>query len=1503
MTDQIITLRVEDQLSAGARAAETALDRVGASAERTESKVAAATRSAGALAGRYDDVTRAASRLSRAEAELAAAKTTLQHGLETGTISADQHARTLGALESRVVSARRAAAELAGTLDTGARSSAGAQVAVRNLGMQMFDVVPQLASGANVMTTLVQQGGQVAQMAAATGTSLGALARGAVGAVLGINPLVLVAAAATAGLAAIGTAAEVADRRLAASQNAIRALRTDYEGLAQVAERAARTVAQTGGLSTSEARGAATALVARPEFVGTQRDLEGLIRTAEDLAARLGIPVSEAAGKMAAGMRDAAALARELEGRLAGFDSELTRTVTLQDRAGQGAAAFATVLDRLRVATEGASEQALTPLGKSVRDLSNEFTRVGDDGKSLAEALGSYVTRAASAALDAITALVGGLESLRQQANRPSERAPTPTGLRRGVLGAAALMAQAEGAAVFDSVAAQSSYSADILTFGRATMIAESRGVQGAVSPAGAIGLMGLMPGTAQGLGVDPTDARQNVTGGLRYISDLWAKYGGDADLVAMAYNWGPGNVDRFLASSRRLADVPRETRAHVMKVTGGDLSQFDLPLPPVPPNETAAGGPVQISASRIVDAALSRATAGPTADRQGAAADVRAYTEALAVLAAQGETTGDRVGRLRDMLADANKRLAEAVPATTRVAQGMADQVGAADRLTRAYGQGYAAVREVTAATRAEQEARQTVGRGAPGYIALVAELTARYVDLAEAQGRTAAATRVLENQDALALIEAERAALGENSKARAEMLAGLRAEQELKRLGVSAESDLGRAYVDSAVQIARATQELDLHKRALDSVVQGVTSAADTIAGAITGAFVQGSGAAVNWGNVARGAAVQVANVLGRLGLVNPVLNTVLGGEQRPTLWDAVGAAGASTGRSGLLGTASNVLSLARLGDTLGLTDIGGRLSSVGQYLGLTGDGGLLSGVNGLLGATLFEGPAGSLAMLGGAEFGTAAGAVAGAPVSIGQALGPAGIGFAGGSLLGGALQRTFNRTGPAPTIGAGLGALAGVPLIPFLGPLAPIVGGLLGGGAGSLIGPRPASAYSSTAVTVGADGLLGVGQTAAQIVDPSGEISALTQQVAQLNSVMAAFGIQIANGTSVDPLGQTRLIGGRSGTWLSTGTGGGRPSDLSGAWGEFRFTSGDDMLARALAGKEFAGPEALAAAAQEVVSFVNEIAPAMLALGKTTKDYGIGSLTTQLDALRQQFDSAIETARKLGHQESELTSAREAAIAAAERAPIEALTRTDQGFTARYFAARAVNTGDSRMALDAALQAFDIQATAERDAFSDTLLTMLGEAGRTSSLYADQMLQLDRVLGEERLTLLKRYNDSVLATEQETARQRETAAARAGGLVSSLADYADSLATGPQSGLSAAEQYAAARAAFTQASTAAAAGDAMALGGLQSVTDRFLAASRPINGTGAGYARDFAEALDALRRVARLAPDTLTQSVFTLETRSAAQSITDALGRVNAALTRIEQNAALARLTPAR
>lgn len=103
----------------------------------------------------------------------------------------------------------------------------------------------------------------------------------------------------------------------------------------------------------------------------------------------------------------------------------------------------------------------------------------------------------------------------------------------------------------------------------RAVMRVESAGAPRAVSGAGAMGLMQIMPSTwrelrsRHGLGEDPFEPRDNILAGAAYMRELFDRYGAPGFLAA--YNAGPRRYESALTSG---VPLPAETRDYMAKLS-----------------------------------------------------------------------------------------------------------------------------------------------------------------------------------------------------------------------------------------------------------------------------------------------------------------------------------------------------------------------------------------------------------------------------------------------------------------------------------------------------------------------------------------------------------------------------------------------------------------------------------------------------------------------------------------------------------------------------------------------------------------------------------------------------------------------------------------------------------------------------------------------------------------------------------------------------------------------
>ena len=201
---------------------------------------------------------------------------------------------------------------------------------------------------------------------------------------------------------------------------------------------------------------------------------------------------------------------------------------------------------------------------KKAQDLQTEWRSVGqtfrDVGRQITEHLEPALLSYAKALAEMLDESIGkdsaGAESRRRNAidkYRPHAEAARPA------LGATTSVSRNKFNAAFATAEQKYKLPAGLLG---AVAQTESKGDIHAVSPAGAVGLMQLMPKYFPGAGKKPED---DIDTAAKYLSQLIAKYG-SVKLALQAYNVGPGALDKILAGTR---GTPSETVAYPGRVFG----------------------------------------------------------------------------------------------------------------------------------------------------------------------------------------------------------------------------------------------------------------------------------------------------------------------------------------------------------------------------------------------------------------------------------------------------------------------------------------------------------------------------------------------------------------------------------------------------------------------------------------------------------------------------------------------------------------------------------------------------------------------------------------------------------------------------------------------------------------------------------------------------------------------------------------------------------------------
>lgn len=1150
-----------------------------------------------------------------------------------------------------------------------ARTGENASYQQKQLALQLNDVFQTITLGMPPMQVLLQQGPQITQIYGGVGNTLRTLSA-AVG-----GPFVLAFAA---GAVAVGGLAS----RAAGLSGEARTLSVALRGVGRDAEIATTELQnyvralERQGVARDTARSIVADLARTPGIAAG--DIGRAARLAPDLAAATGTDAA-AAGKQLGDLFAAPADGiRKLDTALNFLTAAQATSIRTMLEHGERAKAVDLAVEALTKRIGGLSRDALSPMGAALRDLSSSWTAFMD---SVAQ------SRPIIALVETLNLAVQGI-NWAVSSTPPGERTDREISRLEGLLTGT------------DSYGAPTvSGDAERILRQQLADLRAQRMLQG---------------GPVTGLAASAPEPAARIAGspiGEPSPGQLAAQQK-QVDVLTQSYR----DQQRVLAASvpdraRVRAEITAEREAAEKSITGAAREELiRRRVAEAIRGEADARGQEVAAITRAGQAAL--ALAG--ASEQGRAAMLRAKAAAEAHAAAATQTAANEHALTEAIL---NRGAAQEAASGAEAAVALREQNDALGRLIDAERQGdrtafHAALAErLREATRA-MEAQREVATDPAIREALTAEIdlvrrrteqqAALNAELAQ-QRRLSAGRRDLDD------LRDQTDLLGESAAVRERELATRRAIRQLVTEAGADAANLTaqqRALVDQAAAIADANTQLRQQRGLYEGIADSAVQAFSRVGDAITQAFVGGQGAAVNWGNVARGVVSSVLSEVVKLSLVNPFLNAVLGTE-RPSIF----AAGGGLGLSDILSGGSL---LARGADWLGF-DIAGSLG-----LG----GGSLSGSIGTalfgatpLGPTLTGAPLAATPGL----FGTyGMSLLGGSQLTLGGAFSGIGGGFAVGTMLNSLLGRSAAQQTNG-MIGSGLGALGG-----FLvgGPIGGLVGGLAGGGLGGLFGPgESVRGYGFRLQSAGwgadatpdnamADSLLPVSR---QFYNDSG--AAVFQQadqlVASLNAYLAQRNLQV---------GGVSIVGGNKNgadySWADAG-------NLSEAFTRLRFGSKDSPeLSGALAGKVFDDPAKL----QQFVEGFHAVKAAIADLTDTPAQ----KLQSTLDAIGAQFDALSAKAREYGLSESGLVEARAKAIAAAKGQPTQSSAAgqsllTDLAFGSqsalapeqRYFAALSL-LNDARERLAAGGGVEDFAATARQ--VLPVARDFLGTSGRYASLVAD-------------------------------------------------------------------------------------------------------------------------------------------------------------------------------------
>ncbi|GAN61610.1 hypothetical protein ACI01nite_24970 [Acetobacter cibinongensis] len=980
----------------------------------------------------------------------------------------------------------------------------------------------QVLAGGSAMQAAFYQVPNMVQVMGGLRASIGRVAS----ALLGPGALIAGLAAGGVALGAMEYAAEEEEERLAGLGQRLRATRQDYSDIATASEQAARKLHKDeDGLSLSDSRTVVQTIVSVPTVDRTE--IARLTTDARNLSTILGTTVPEAAKTMAQALQDPAKAAQDFAQQgLQGFDAGLILSVQHMQQMGDRTGALSAVLKTLEADTQGAADRALTPLQQALKKLKDETGGVGDVLTFTFEHIGSGIVSMAATSVSKLNEIIEKLEKLKtstavstvsgwgawlygevegavehlvpstlahvmQQGNTsdPQFKSPAEAVTPKTVTNQTDAQSAQAAKAMLDTVAAEQGLSSDASWLLHKIQPQESstgqyKAGQLVQSSAGAIGALQVMPSNAAGF--DLTDLHGNESAAAKLLKGYYSKYDGDLTLTAMAYNWGPKNVDKWLQNGSDPNALPQETQNYVANTTEG-----------------AAYGPQTLAGFRAQsDAYISKgdsSTAGQMADLQRTYAgqktaldalnkayqagdpQITDYAGSVKILKDQMDATSAAIANLRNpveeldhtqdlaarsaagltgyqrqMIAVAQQvdqaqlslngthaTAAQVLAAQARAEQilteqwqagnaALATQTEGQEKATAAYKAGSMTAEQATAYAQAYAEASNSFAKGSPEFRQAMDTRVAAMSKATTAQKAFQLAQQNDSLRDNLTMLKAETDSLGQNADERKVSLAVMQKDLELHREYGAVLPEAAQENLALTRSVTQTTAEYEHQQQVLQDVTGSLSSMTDQLTDGITQGFLQGTSSGMSFKNVLSGIETQIAGLVIKMGLINPLLNEIDGGT-RSTLSDVNKLFSGSSSGSGsgdfsqyLGGSSAGITSSGEVIGSSGLTvkdaqAFFGSGASAGSGGTVQHNGSLFntgaSGVGQVISNSGWAGNIGQMFSGGSAQSSTA---------GVGQAVGDSGWAFTGGQSLDSTAQ-TLGGSGINTSVNSGFGSMS--------------------------------------------------------------------------------------------------------------------------------------------------------------------------------------------------------------------------------------------------------------------------------------------------------------------------------------------------------------------------------------------------------------------------------------------------------------------------------------------